>query len=234
MASIPASESPSTPIPPKYTFLSLPPEIRCMIYDLLLRIPATINPYPTAFQPRNVVPLGTPFPQVSILGTCRSIYAEASKVFYGDNTFRLNLDSSALASTNPLGPQGLVTAEGTKIRATKKDLIRHIVSGFDMRDVTPEHLVQISADLEPHIYAYNPYQIPNGGIEKAIRDTREMLQKRVWSCKMDVLNRFELQTLEAELTHCYHPNGYDRRSGIRYLMPMLWRRRFYPRASGTQ
>ncbi|KAL8712056.1 MAG: hypothetical protein Q9225_007013 [Loekoesia sp. 1 TL-2023] len=209
-------------IPTRLTFLSLPPEIRIKIYRPLLLVDGIINPYPSSFQPLLKVKPDQALPQVSFLRTCRTIHDDASPILYGRNIFRLNLQSSDLT-----GIEDLIDDENqhpklkpemlTKIWKTKKAQLRHIVTGFDMRDVTSKHLVTIS-DTYAHRFDDANQTFPQSFLDADVFETREIVQRWVWDLKLDLVREFHLTALMVEFDHCYHPNGFPRRHQLRYLL----------------
>lgn len=64
-----------------FRFLDLPAELRIRVYELLLRVEATIDLDPANH--RHINPL------LSILSVSRQLHEEALNVFYGRNTFRI-------------------------------------------------------------------------------------------------------------------------------------------------
>jgi len=75
-------------------FLSFPPEIRQMVYDYALivgNVMPYLKSYEAAFGDKSLAPLvrfcGPP--NISLLETCRLVYAEASRTLYSKNTFML-------------------------------------------------------------------------------------------------------------------------------------------------
>ncbi|KAF4624229.1 hypothetical protein G7Y89_g13945 [Cudoniella acicularis] len=84
--------------PPKTTFLSLPPEIRIIIYHL-------------ALPSRTIIPITAPpkskpkTQRTALLRTTKQIYTEASFYFYTRNTFRFS--NGSFGSRSHANPQGL-------------------------------------------------------------------------------------------------------------------------------
>ena len=80
-------------------FLLLPPEIRCMIYRILLRSERHVRMIPPPQDEYHIPCPNNLYP--SILGTCRLIYQEAHYVLYGENSFhahRIDEDNDNAAS----------------------------------------------------------------------------------------------------------------------------------------
>lgn len=70
-------------------FLTLPAEIRNRIYHFCLVVPWSIWPRPTS-KYHDVID-GLKYPAVTLLRTCRMVYAEAIVVFYDQNVWLLEL-----------------------------------------------------------------------------------------------------------------------------------------------
>ena len=87
----PRSNSPGTPCTPPLSFLTLPPEIKGMIYrELLVSSEPIKRPHKLVCNRRNIM-LDSIEPikdiDSKILRACRTVYFEALPILYGQNTF---------------------------------------------------------------------------------------------------------------------------------------------------
>ncbi|KAH7418189.1 hypothetical protein BKA64DRAFT_191477 [Cadophora sp. MPI-SDFR-AT-0126] len=77
----------------RFNFMELPVELRVKIYKLLSDEPGELLILPRETPPRREDP-SYRYPGVSLLTTCKLVNDELTPVFYGGNTFRINLPIS--------------------------------------------------------------------------------------------------------------------------------------------
>jgi hypothetical protein len=96
-----------TTMPPP-TLLTIPPELRLIIYDLLW------TPLPTLITPTNLLPTSSlsSSSALNLLLTCRRIYHEAQRIAYSRHTFSLtrNFDTHPLLHEPRLAPHSYITS----------------------------------------------------------------------------------------------------------------------------
>ncbi|KAI4130704.1 MAG: hypothetical protein LQ338_001605 [Usnochroma carphineum] len=208
------------------TFQTLPGEIRAEIYRMALIVNGVINPYPAYFQPLSKVEGGQDLPQVALLQTCRQIRAEALPTLYGQNTWRLNVQSSELDIdlSEPLGAGELKEKWIGRFWKTRAADIRHVVTGYDMRDVSPEHQA-ICSQVAFHEYRSNgdyatDELLARRELDDDIFVRLQRLQNLSWDRKMgDLLSGFtNMTTLTLVFQNCYHPSGFSRSGRLKLAL----------------
>ncbi|KAI4124545.1 MAG: hypothetical protein LQ341_007063 [Variospora aurantia] len=186
-----------TPLSELTTLLTLPPEIRNYIYSLSLVVSGTINPYPTEHQPPKKEEGDQALPTVALLQTCRKIREETLPILYGQNTWRLNVVSSALDVEDPIDEMHRM------IWDSQTPAIPSVITAYSIYDVSC-HARSIS-DID----VCSTPELTKDIVLARMKCDR--LLRRMWNVKIGVLKVFvQLKTLLLHFENCYSFGGLPR------------------------
>ncbi len=109
------------------TFFSLPVELRIQIYEHALVLSGSehwISSSPPPYSEYRIPPSGPKLfnrPAIPLLRTCRTIYREASAVFYRGNRFKVKVSKSLLHWLQAIGPVNIQHLKALHIIASSRD-----------------------------------------------------------------------------------------------------------------
>lgn len=171
-------------------FLTLPREIRDMIYEYCVLFDREIFPYPTWYDYSDGhTTTGQEMPCTALLAVNKTVQAEAEVLLYGKNLFKLS-------DYNILG----LRSEWTFCHPA----LRHLSIKFDSRALCPEVGLDISAKYFSRLSAGS---ISRAQMRKDIHSDRCQALIALWATMAEFLDRLELRTLEIDFTNCYCPGG---------------------------
>ncbi|KAF2654999.1 hypothetical protein K491DRAFT_679221 [Lophiostoma macrostomum CBS 122681] len=139
-------------INPTATLLGIPPELRLMIYESLLVLDTPIRycgllEY-SSLQGQEIVRKKlrateiSKIPMLAILLTCRTIYNEATKCFYGQNCFQLIDQATSrhyFSAYDQLGPAMCLLSWSKDIGDTCTSHLRNVVISLSNVKIWPKH-----------------------------------------------------------------------------------------------
>ncbi|KAI4182139.1 MAG: hypothetical protein LQ346_006643 [Caloplaca aetnensis] len=245
----------SKPESPTLTFrlLSLPPEIRNLIYDHSLIVSQEIIAYPSRAEEEEVEEQGTSatsshFPNLALLLTNRQIWQEARPCLYGKNIWRLSYQ------TQHSHPQDGWDLALPPLWTNNAPLFRHISMRFDHRDLVQVYRSAIASmvlkrDRERQATAEESSSSTSGNPSKttaAITTTvppptaleLENTKRKVYEDMFVVLcaqklSRLEeieeargipLRSITLELEGVRHPCTLEREGTLARVVSVLWQK----------
>ena len=115
-------------------FLSLPREIRNMVYELALVVDDVLTPYNEHYAlEKQDLTFRKALPTVALLGVSKLVQLEAVEYLYGWNTWRIS-------STAPT----LFTLAGytENLWGLRAEYLKHVVTLFDSRDIDGKYFMR--------------------------------------------------------------------------------------------
>ena len=168
-------------------FLSLPREIRNMVYEMALVVDKVLIPYDEHYAlEKQDLRFRKALPTVALLGVSKLVQLEAVEYLYSRNTWRIS-------STAPT----LFTLPGREnLWTLRAQYFKHVVTVFDLRDVNGE-------DLHAQLCSSRRY-LPELNPEKRMKDAHsmgEMFMNGSWYTKIDSLtNMPNLESLSVDVS----------------------------------
>lgn len=202
-----AYPEPDRPFP----FLSLPPELRTVIYDHCLIIPGEIVPYPGIAEEEDEVEFEKP--TIALLEVSRLIRAEARPSLYSKNIWRL---SPARDARIPLDQDWNPLPDVFK---NNIPFFRHVSIRFGYRDLTRFYRKAVMSTTLAELYecrkeSGNPDVPTRVELEQIKKDYHEDLfvvicaQKLVWL--EEIKSHQNLHTVDVDFKEVVHPYTYER------------------------
>ena len=214
-ASLEVTQENSMPPPPQTApLLDLPLDILRQILQDCLLVDGVINLYPASYQSPNVFS-GNKRPDIALFLVCKDIKSRAEHVFYGGNTFELNLDPfihRELYSLDDIDI-GIQTNEfwHSSMWDTHATKFRHILTRFDPADLSLSESRAIRKIYHEDILQSNYMPIRS-------RNMHDLLLQRCNTfslCKVETIEFMEyLKTWTVDIENLYCPVGCCRRDAI--------------------
>lgn len=198
---MPVSQDPS--------FVTLPQELRDMIYDLCLVYPVELAVLPSR-RDRDDIATGSAlrWPSAPLLAVSSMIRAQAAHAFYGKN--RWMLSCRILTDEEPEIP----------LPALFWSHVRHVSVRFDCDVVDPTEMGRISRDL----FTGQNASLTNIARTMVIHEERKKHLVEVWLKMCSALDIWNLQlvSLQMDFTHCYCPSGCCRMISDANVEALSW------------
>ena len=195
---------------PKPHFTHLPREIRLQILEYCLVVSGPINPYPAYYDHQDVFHENDRRPDVGLLRVNKSVNLEATRILDKENTWRMSGEVSiTTAYMNELSGEA-----ATPISFIHRDLLKHIVTRYDLHDVDVDGLLHHRLKTENILY----------------HEHRSWTIASLWAKRIELLLATRPPMVTLEFTTIFCPLGCCRMDAIGELAAR-GRSAWHPRTS---
>lgn len=191
-----------------HRFTGLPQEIRDAILELCLIVDGPINPYPAHYEDRNPFEKTSRKPDVALLKVNKQVSAEASRILYGGNLWKLNWRfedcPEKIESPEPEDFVKELTAAllRNKIWTTHRAQIRHVALDLDIQDLNAKKLKQSTVQE----YERMPRETDSIERGKKIHDNRSFMLTTICCWKLSIILR-PLKSVYIDVRRLFCSNG---------------------------
>ena len=160
-------------------------------YDALY---PTLQPVSTAFPVRQSVTYSKRWPSVALLGVNKAIQHEAAIILFGKNVWRIS--ETELSDCNHMWE-------------IYNSYFQQIVTSFDMRDVTPRQLMDVTDNILGcgNIDGEEEKFYEDDDAREYTHKVRIEKMREIWKFKRDMLEGMQLKSLVLDIRNLFCPGG---------------------------
>lgn len=179
----------------------LPPEAREIVFEYCLVLNRPINPHPACNQGHNVFAEDDKKPDTALFRVDKVLGAEATRVFYGKNVFRLNIEFDVLT-------RGVMLR--TKLSRRYRGLIRQVITSFSPLELPPSYMVSCNNNYHAQLPGADNWRERSD----TMHDERQKVFRIICDKKIRALQRMYLQSCVIDVSDLWCPNGCCREDAV--------------------